>query len=140
MEMRRTVEWKCKRKLEVLIRYTEGVEAISQMNSGRVLRYVVGAMLCGLLLVYALGAKLALYHTGQPGARSVAATKAWQDHAPSAEIEVAPVLATPSVMEAVAALLSLVFVAVWYVAEDKPVMAVVHGFSPHLSVRPPPSI
>ncbi|HEU5341311.1 hypothetical protein [Edaphobacter sp.] len=111
------------------------------MNSSRVLRYLVGAMLCGLLLVYALGAKLALYHTGQPGARSVAATKAWQDQAiPSVEAEIAPVLATPSVMEAVAALLSLVFVAVWYVAEDKPVMAVAHGFSPHLSVRPPPAV
>ena len=121
--------------------YTEDVEVISQMNSGRVLRYVVGAMLCGLLLVYALGAKLALYHTGQPGARSVAATKAWQDQAvPLVEAEIAPVPATPSVMEAVAALLSLVFVAVWFVAEDKPVMAVARRFSPHLSVRPPPSI
>lgn len=121
------------------ISYTEDVEAISQMNNRRALRYLIGAMLCWLLVVYAVGAKLALYHTGQPGARSVAATKAWQDQAvTSIEAEIAPVLATPSLMEAVAALLSMVFVAVWCVAEDKPVPAEAHGFSPHLSVRPPP--
>jgi len=121
--------------------YTEDVEAISQMNNRRALRYMIGAMLCWLLVMYAVGAKLALYHTGQPGARSVAATKAWQDQAvPSIEADIAPVLATPSLMEAVTVLLSMVFVAVWCVAEDKPVSAEAHGFSPHLSVRPPPIV
>lgn len=101
------------------------------------LRYAVGALLCGLLLVYALGAKLALYHTGQPGARSVAATKAWEDHAASVETQVAPVLAAPVVL-CLSVLAVPAVAVVWTVAPEPLLATPVRGFSPHLSVRPPP--
>jgi hypothetical protein len=119
--------------------YTGGVEAIPKMDRRKALRYSIGVMLCWLLLMYAVGAKLALYHMGQPGARSVAATKAWEDHAvPSVDTEAAPVLATTAVINIGAVLLALVFAVVWRIAEDESARIHVRGFSPHLSVRPPP--
>lgn len=126
--------------------YTENVEVIPQMNERRALRYAVGAMLCWLLVMYAVGAKLALYHQGQPGAKSVAATKAWQDNAIAAvDVRIAPVqmapvhIATP-VFSMIAALLSMAVATIWSIVPDRPAMAVARGFSPHLSVRPPPTL
>lgn len=101
------------------------------------MRYSFGALLCGLLLVYALGAKLALYHSGQAGARSVAATKAWQDHEAPA-VEIAPVVATLTVAGLGAVLPEPVFAPLWSVTRDVPVMSAVRGFLPDVSVRPPP--
>ena len=124
------------------MRYTDEVEVISQMNRRNTLRYAVGALLCWLLVVYAVGAKLALYHTQQPGAKSVAATKAWQDHdAPIAiaGVEIAPVVAAMPQLNVGALLMSLVFAAAWLVPLDRAVPAVVRGFSTELSVRPPPA-
>jgi hypothetical protein len=96
-------------------------------------------MLCCLLLIYAVGAKLALYHPHQPGAQSAAATKAWQDNAlPSVQSgEIPP---SPSILNLVAACVSLVFVAIWCVSLDEPAIPFGNWFSPYLSVRPPPTL
>lgn len=121
--------------------YTDDVEVISQMNTHRALRNAVGTILCWLLVMYALGAKLALYHPQQPGAKSVAATKAWQDHdAPiaTAGVEIAPVVAAMPQLNIGVLLMALVFEVVWLVSFDRAVPAEVRGFSPELSVRPPP--
>lgn len=125
--------------------YTEDVEVVPQLKEWRALRYAVGAMLCWLLVMYAVGAKLALYHQGQPGAKSVAATKAWQDNAIAAvDIQIAPVHVAPVhlIFPTIefAALLSLVLTTVLCLAPDAPVRAVASGFSHHLFVRPPPAI
>lgn len=122
--------------------YTDGVGVISKMNSRSALRYAVGAMLCWLLVVYAVGAKLALYHTQQPGAKSVAATKAWQDHdltISPMEAQVAPALVAAPSLSIGALLLAAAFAVVWVLPAIPRVPAVVRGFSPHLSVRPPPA-
>ena len=122
--------------------YTDGVGVISKMNSRSALRYAVGAMLCWLLVVYAVGAKLALYHTTQPGAKSVAATKAWQDQdltANPTDVTLIPALiATPSLSVAVL-LLAAVLAVVWVLPADPRVPAAVRGFLPEPSVRPPPA-
>jgi len=123
------------------MRYTDAVEVISQMNRRSALRYAVGAMLCWLLVMYAVGAKLALYHTHQPGAKSVAATKAWQDHdlpIASVDVEIAPVVAVPPSVGIGALLLVMAFTVAWVLPMERSVPAVVRGFSLELSVRPPP--
>lgn len=110
------------------------------MDSRKQWKYYFGGLLCYLLLVYAVGAKLALYHPRQPGAKSVAATKAWQNNAiPSVDVDIAPVHVTPSALHLIALALSLIFTAVWCVAMEEPVKARPSWFSPYLSVRPPPT-
>lgn len=122
--------------------YTDDVGVISKMNSRNALRYAVGAMLCWLLVVYAVGAKLALYHTTQPGAKYVAATKAWQDHdltANSTDVTLTPALIAAPSLSLTALLLTAVFAVVWVLPVDPRVPATVRGFLPELSVRPPPA-
>ena len=63
------------------------MNAVPHVDGRKRWKYCFGGMLCCLLLVYAVGAKLALYHLQQPGAKSVAATKAWQNNAiPSVDV------------------------------------------------------
>jgi hypothetical protein len=121
------------------VRYTLTVRVIRLTDGRRRLRYFFGGMLCWLLLVYAVGAKLALYHPHRPGAQSVAATKAWQDNAlPSVEsVDIRP---AASVLHIVAVLLSLVFVTIWCISLDEPAIPFENWFSPYLSVRPPPTL
>ena len=122
--------------------YTDEVGVISRMNSRDALRYAVGALLCWLLVVYAVGAKLALYHTAQPGARSVAATKAWQDHDQAVthvDLQVPPALVATPILSLCALLLTAAFAVAWVLPADPGVPAVVRGFMPDLSVRPPPA-
>ena len=121
--------------------YTQNVNAVPNVDDRKQWKYYFGGMLCCLLLVYAVGAKLALYHLQQPGAKSVAATKAWQDNAiPSIDVEIAPIHAVPSTLYLVAIILSLTFTAVWRIIQEEPVRAMPRWFSPHLSVRPPPTL
>ncbi len=122
--------------------YTDDVGVISRMNNRSALRYAVGALLCWLLVVYAVGAKLALYHTTQPGAKSVAATKAWQDHDATVnpvDVQLASAMvATPSLSIA-ALLLAAALAVVWVLPDDPRVPAVFREFLPTLAVRPPPA-
>lgn len=124
------------------MRYTDGVEVVSQMNRRNALRYAVGAMLCWLLVVYAVGAKLALYHTHQPGAKSVAATKAWQDHdlpITSVDAQSAPAIAILPSMNVGELLLAMAFAVAWILPVERDIPVMVRGFVPELSVRPPPT-
>ena len=103
------------------------------------LRHFFGVALCCLLLSYAVGAKLALYHSQQPGAKSVASTKAWQDHTIRSEVENLTLPATPSPLELLEMLLGLVLMTVFYISLEEPAAPVVCGRSPCLSLRPPPT-
>lgn len=123
------------------MRYTGQVEVVSQMNRRNALRYAVGALLCWLLVVYAVGAKLALYHTQQPGAKSVAATKAWQDHdlpVSFVAAEAAPAVVVLPNVSVAGLLLAIAFAVAWVLPVERDVPGVVRGFVPELSVRPPP--
>ncbi|WP_188757651.1 hypothetical protein [Edaphobacter acidisoli] len=113
------------------------------MNRRSALRYAVGAMLCWLLVVYAVGAKLALYHIHQPGAKSVASTKAWQDHdinVVSADVQIAPAVTVLPQVSVGALLLAMAFATVWVLPVERNAPTMVLGFSPELSVRPPPAV
>jgi hypothetical protein len=118
-------------------------DANGQLNGSRQWRYWLGALFCWLLVVYAVGAKLALYHPQRPGALSVASTKAWQNQDnPSVDVQLAaPVDApAPLLMTMFASLLGTVFAVVWRISPDEMSPAVRRWFLPSLSVRPPPVI
>jgi hypothetical protein len=95
-------------------------------------------MLCCLLFLFAVEAKIAPYHPHLPEAKSIAATKAWQDNAiPS--VESGPVSQAPALLDIFAVLLILVFTAIRCVSLDEPVVPAPSWFSPYLSIRPPPA-
>jgi hypothetical protein len=54
----------------------------STYHSGRktALLYLLGALFCGLLVAFAVGAKLAAYYPHNDAARSIASTKVWQQY------------------------------------------------------------
>lgn len=119
------------------MRYTHTVRVFHQTGRHGRLRYWFGGMLCWLLLLYAVGAKLALYQPQQPEAKSVAATKAWQNNA-IPTLESGPVRQASLFFDILAALLSLVLMPVCYTSLDEPVMSLAAWFSPPQSIRPPP--
>jgi hypothetical protein len=103
------------------------------------LSYIFGGILCSLLLLFTVGAKLAPYHPQQQEAKPIAATKAKQNNAiPSADTAI--VGHAPSFLNILTVLLSLVFVATSLVSLNQPASPFPTWFSPYLSVRPPPAL
>jgi hypothetical protein len=90
------------------------------------------------MVVFAVGAKMALYQP-QQAAKSIAATKAWQDHAVPA-IEAPIALSAISFAGILAIVLALSFAPLWVIARDEDDLSAPGWFSPGLSVRPPPAL
>lgn len=117
--------------------YTYQVKVLIQGDDRQTLRYLFGSVLCCLLLLFAVSAKIAPYHT-QRAAKPIAATKAWQNNAiPSADTE--PAAPTLSLLDIFTVILSLLFAAVSTVSVSRPIIPAPCWFSPYLSVRPPPA-
>lgn len=96
-------------------------------------------MVCTMLVLFAVGAKVAVYHPQEPGTRSIACAKVW----PAKQMLTEPGVATaPIVPQAAAALVMLLslFVVVVVVPRERErirVRARFDGLTP-LAVRPPP--
>lgn len=112
-----------------------GVRHFSQFVARKRSKYLFGSVLCCLMVVFAVGAKMALYQP-QKAAKSIAATKAWQDHVPAIEAPVA--FSAISFAGVLALVFALSFAPLWVIAQDEDELSAHIWFSPALSVRPPP--
>ena len=54
------------------------VRAIANFVRRKGLDHSIAFAICGLLLFFAVGTKVAAYHPNRPGARPIVATKVWQ--------------------------------------------------------------
>jgi|GEM_PF-2498775 len=118
----------------------EAVRALVRLVSRKGVRHAVTGILCALLLFFAVGNKLAWYHPHEAGAKSVAATKAWQTtDTPASSSEQTKIVPQSLVM--LALLLTAFPVAVSLLPRRSGEAAVFlpsSGFSP-FAVRPPPA-
>ena len=96
-------------------------------------------LLCSLVFLFALAAKLAPYHP-EPANKPIAATKVWQSiEEPAATMS--PALAPMSLLwSAILALTFLPAAAFFAPAFEKAAPPLQSWFSPHLSSLPPPSL
>ena len=90
------------------------------------------------MVVFAVGAKMALYQP-QQAAKTIAATKAWQDHAVPA-IEAPMALSAISFAGMLALVLALSFAPLWVITHDEDELSTLRWFSPGIAVRPPPAL
>ena len=118
------------------MRYTGTVNSRVQTDNRRQLHYLFGSILCGLLLFFAVSAKLALYQPQQQSAKSIAATKVWKSNAiPAPDSEPVQV----SLLNLFAVVLSMSLVTISLLSHCEPVLPAPNWFTPDLSVRPPPT-
>lgn len=102
---------------------------------------MIAFLLCALLGIFAIGAKVAMYHQREPGARPIAAAKAWVGKRVLAESGTTTVPVTPQAAVAVILLLSLCVVSIPlpHGCERSDLPSKIDDFTP-FSVRPPPAI
>jgi hypothetical protein len=111
-------------------------------HSGRktALLYLLGVLFCGLMVTFAVGAKLAAYYPHNDAARSIAATKVWQQQ-DVAVTDAPPVQAAPAVLLfvfAFAALAAAVLSAAWLQTAADPASALQLCLRRVHTIRPPP--
>jgi len=101
---------------------------------------VIGFLVCALLVIFAVGAKVAMYHPSEPGTRPIAAAKAWQAKQMLADTAPATAAIVPQTVLTLITLLSLcVVVMLLPRSEERPGFPIqMHGNS-SVAVRPPPA-
>lgn len=93
-----------------------------------------------LLVIFAVGAKVAMYHPTEPGMRRIAATKAWQAKQMLADTEPVAVAVVPETKLTLILLLSLcVVVTLLPREEERPGFHIQMQGPPSVAVRPPPA-
>ncbi len=103
--------------------------------------YLLGAMLCALLFVFALAAKTAPYHTQHVQAKHLASTKVKQSPVVTAPAVTAPVARAGFLFFVPLLLLLPVAASVMRRRRTQtPAVVPVKGSTPRLTVRPPPTI
>lgn len=117
--------------------YTAEVNDSAQPASSVKLRYLFAGLLCTLLLIFAVGAKVASYHPEQQAARFMAATKVCQNNA--IPVPPRPILFTQLFLALVSLMMSMEFVTRWQLSHRQPARPNPRWFSPVRSVRPPPA-
>jgi hypothetical protein len=101
---------------------------------------MIAFLVCTLLLIFAVGAKVALYHQTEPGMRRIAATKAWQAKQMLTDAEPASVAIVPQTELTLVVLLSLCVVLVVMPREqERPGFHSQMEGLPSVAVRPPPA-
>ena len=100
---------------------------------------MIAFLVCTLLLIFAVGAKVAVYHPTEPGTRSIAATKAWQAKQLPTNVEPALIPIAPQA-ELILLLELLVVVGVMPRAEERSDFHLQMYGLPSVAVRPPPPI
>jgi hypothetical protein len=96
--------------------------------------------ICGLMLFFAVGSKVAAYHPKELAARSIAATKVWQAKNVASDSEVADTgIALRTALELVLLLSLCLVVAVPQPERERPHRDLLaDGYAP-LAKRPPPA-
>jgi hypothetical protein len=114
---------------------------IAQFARRRGLHHVIAIAICAVMLFFAVGSKVAAYHSKELAARSIAATKVWQAKHVAGDSEQAGASVTlQSAMELVFLLSLCVVVA------ELPLERERSGWHPPLenfaalAMRPPPSL
>ena len=114
---------------------------IAQFARRQGLHHVIAIAICALMLVFAVGSKVAAYHSKELAARSIAATKVWQAKQVVADSEQVRTSVTPQTFMELVFLLGLCFSVVQLPLErersDWP--APLENFAV-LAMRPPPAI
>lgn len=104
------------------------------------LDHVIAFLVCTLLVVFAVGAKVAMYHPTEPGTRPIAAAKAWQAKQMLADAEPAMAAIVPQIEPTLITLLSLCVVLILLPREDeRPGFHIQMQGPPSVAVRPPPA-
>ena len=113
---------------------------IAQFARRRRLDHVIAVSLCALMLFFAVGSKLAWYHSKEVGARSIAATKVWK--AKSVAVDSASPGSNVPLQTAVQLIFLLSLCLVWVEPSRKSEEPVFHppleSFAA-LAMRPPPA-
>ena len=118
----------------------KAVTAIAHSVRRKGLDHVIAFLVCTLLVIFAVGAKVAVYHPTEPGVRVIAAAKAWQAKQMPVDAEPLMDAIIPQTDLALTVLLSLCVVIAVIPREDKR-----RGFHsgmeycPSVAVRPPPA-
>jgi hypothetical protein len=116
------------------------VTAIAHFVRRKGLDHVIAFLVCTLLVIFAIGAKVAMYHPTEPGTRPIAAAKAWQAKQMPADVEPAMAAVVPQIELTLTALLSLgVVFAVILREEERPGFHLQMEGLPSVAVRPPPT-
>jgi hypothetical protein len=117
------------------------VRLIAQLARRKELNHLIAIAICSLLLVFAVGSKVAAYHSKEQAARSIAALKVWQAKQVATGAQTAPIPVLPSAALAVVCLFFL-SVAVHDLQLGRELTGFhlqSQGFSP-AAVRPPPAL
>lgn len=116
------------------------VKLIAQFVRRRVLDHVIAIGICALMLFFAVGSKVAWYHSNERGARSIAATKVWQAKNVAADSDQPGTGAILQTAVELIALLSLCFLVMVLPSERERsgYRLPTENFAA-LAVRPPPS-
>jgi hypothetical protein len=114
---------------------------IAQFVRRRGLDHVIAIAVCGLMLFFAVGSKVAAYHSKELAARSIAATKVWQAKNVGGDLEQVDTSATVQMAVELVFLLSLCLVIVEPLFERERSFGhlPVKSFAP-LAKRPPPTL
>jgi hypothetical protein len=100
---------------------------------------MIGFLVCTLLLIFAVSAKVAMYHPTEPGTRPIAAAKAWQAKQMLTDAEPAPVAIVPQTeLTPIFLLILCVVVTLLPRREERPGFHIQMQGSPSVAVRPPP--
>ena len=101
---------------------------------------MIAFLVCTLLVIFAVGAKVAMYHPTEPGTRPIAAAKAWQAKQMLADAEPAMAAIVPQTEMTLITLLSFCVVVMLLPREDeRPGFHIQMQGPPSVAVRPPPA-
>jgi hypothetical protein len=101
---------------------------------------MIAFLVCTLLVIFAVGAKVAMYHPTEPGTRPIAAAKAWQAKQMLADAEPASVVIVPQPELPLVFLLSLcVVLTLLPRRQERPGFHIQMQGPPSVAVRPPPA-
>jgi hypothetical protein len=104
------------------------------------LDHLIAFLVCTLLVIFAIGAKVAMYHPTERGARPIAAAKAWQAKLMLTDTEPLINAIVPQTDVTLIVLLSLCVVLALIPREDeRQGFHLQMGYLPSVAVRPPPS-
>jgi hypothetical protein len=115
------------------------VTVIAHFMRPKGLDHVIAFLVCTLLVIFAVGAKVAMYHPSERGTRPIAAAKAWQAKQMLPDTEPRMAAIVPRAGPTLTVLLSL-----WVVLEmipseqERPRFHLQMQGLPSVAVRPPP--
>jgi hypothetical protein len=112
---------------------------IAQFVRRRGLDHVIAIAICALMLFFAVGSKVAWYHSNQGAARSIAATKVWKAKSVTVDSEPAGVSVPLQANVELILLFSLFLVLAGpTVKREEAVFPLAVENFPALAMRPPP--